>query len=262
MGWYYAVSQQRLGPVSDTEFAALVANGTITPATLVWRQGLAGWLPYAQACGPGSAEDPDHAVCAVSGRRYPKSEMLEYEGRWVSAEHRDVFFQRLREGLVPAAADKMPGPYGYGGFWIRFVARFIDGILLTVVGQVINGVLGLLFYSRFVWVGQPAQPDPKNIALFFVFTAATMLVGVGLALGYEWYFVAKYQATLGKMALGLKIVRADGSRLSNGRIVGRHFSTIISQIILCVGYMMAGWDDEKRALHDRICDTRVVKTRA
>ncbi|MBK8475616.1 MAG: RDD family protein [Opitutaceae bacterium] len=262
MGWYYAVLNQRLGPVSDTDFAALVANGTITPATLVWREGLAGWLPYAQACGPGSAEDPDHAICAVSGRRYPKSQMLEYEGRWVSAEHREVFFQRLREGLSPAAGDAMPGPYGYGGFWIRFAARFIDGLLITVVGQITNGLLGLLFYSRFVWVAQPAQLDPKNMALFFAFTAATMLVGVGIGLSYEWYFLAKYQATLGKMALGLKVVRADGTRLSNGRIVGRHFSTMISQITLFIGYMMAGWDDEKRALHDRICDTRVVKTRA
>jgi uncharacterized RDD family membrane protein YckC len=262
MKWYYSVSQQRLGPVSDTELAALVANGTITPDTQVWREGMAGWLPYSQACGPGSNEDPDHAICAVSGQRYPKSQMLQYEGRWVSAEHRDVFFQRLREGMIPAAADTMPGPYGYGGFWIRFGARFIDGILLTVVGQVTNGLLGILFYSRFVWVGQPAQPDPKALPLYFTYVAITMLAGVGIGLGYEWYFLAKHQATLGKMALGLKVVRADGSRLSSGRIIGRYFSTIVSQITLCIGYMMAGWDDEKRALHDRICDTRVIKTRA
>ena len=260
MGWYYAVSNQRLGPVSDTEFAALVANGTITPVTLVWRQGLAGWLPYSQACGPGSAEDPDHAVCAVSGRRYPKSQMLQYEGRWVSAEHRDVFFQRLREGVNPAAADTMPGPYGYAGFWLRFAARFIDGILLTVVGQVTNGLLGFLFYNRFVWIGQPAQPAAGAMALYLGYLAMTMLVGLGYGLAYEWYFVAKYQATLGKIALGLKIVRADGSRLSNGRIIGRHFANLISAITLYIGYMMAGWDDEKRALHDRICDTRVIKT--
>ncbi len=56
-------------------------------------------------------------------------------------------------------------------------------------------------------------------------------------------------------------MRADGTPLSTGRIIGRHFAEMISNMILCIGYMMAGWDDEKRALHDRICDTRVIRTR-
>ncbi len=263
MGWYYAVSNQRLGPVSDTEFAALVSNGTITATTLVWRQGMPGWVPYAQVPGadPATTEEADSAVCAVSGKRYPKSQMLQYEGRWVSAEHRDVFFQRLREGLAPAAADKMPGPFGYGGFWLRFVARFIDGAIMLVANQIVNGLLGLVFFSRFIWLGEPAQPDPGQLALYFAYTFGSLAVNLGLGLAFDWFFVSRYQATPGKLALGLKIVRADGSRLTTGRIIGRHFAEMISYIILAIGYMMAGWDDEKRALHDLICDTRVIKTR-
>ncbi len=191
MGWYYAVSNQRLGPVSDSDFAALVANGTITPATLVWRQGMAGWLPYGQVVGS-ATEDADSAVCAVSGRRYPKNQMLQYEGRWVSAEHRDVFFQRLREGLVPAAADTMPGPFGYGGFWIRFAAKFIDGILMAVVNQVTNGLLGLIFYGRFIWFGEPAQPTPDSFALYFGYLGLTVVVNMAIGLAYNWFFLAKY----------------------------------------------------------------------
>ncbi|HLP06692.1 MAG TPA: RDD family protein, partial [Opitutaceae bacterium] len=171
----------------------------------------------------------------------------------------DVFFQRLREGLNPAAADTMPGPYGYAGFWVRVGAKFIDGIIVTVVTQIANGLLGILFFSRFIWMGQPAPSH--NMGLFFAYTAATFLVNLTIGLGFSWFFLAKYQATPGKLALGLKVVRADGSRLRSGRIIGRHFSELISYIIMCIGYMMAGWDDEKRALHDRICDTRVIRTR-
>jgi uncharacterized RDD family membrane protein YckC len=40
--------------------------------------------------------------------------------------------------------------------------------------------------------------------------------------------------------------------------LGRHFAKILSGIILYIGYLMAFWDDEKRALHDRICSTRVI----
>jgi hypothetical protein len=51
----------------------------------------------------------------------------------------------------------------------------------------------------------------------------------------------------------------DGSNLSYGRSAGRHFAKYISGLTLWIGYIMAGVDEEKRSLHDRICDTRVIK---
>jgi uncharacterized RDD family membrane protein YckC len=83
-----------------------------------------------------------------------------------------------------------------------------------------------------------------------------------IALSYEIAFIRKFDATPGKMAMGMKILRSDGAKLSVGRIIGRYFAKIISGIILAIGYIMAAVDDEKRALHDRICDSRVVKSRA
>jgi uncharacterized RDD family membrane protein YckC len=61
------------------------------------------------------------------------------------------------------------------------------------------------------------------------------------------------------MALDLKVVRPDGGPISLGRAVGRYFAKIVSGIILMIGYIMAGFDSEKRALHDMMCDTRVIK---
>ena len=63
------------------------------------------------------------------------------------------------------------------------------------------------------------------------------------------------------MAMGMKLLRSNGDKLTVGRIVGRYFSNYLSMLTLFIGYIMAGFDDEKRALHDRICDTRVIKTR-
>jgi uncharacterized RDD family membrane protein YckC len=51
----------------------------------------------------------------------------------------------------------------------------------------------------------------------------------------------------------------DGGKVSYGRAVGRHFAKYLSSFTLGIGYIMAGIDDEKRALHDRICNTRVIK---
>jgi uncharacterized RDD family membrane protein YckC len=87
------------------------------------------------------------------------------------------------------------------------------------------------------------------------------LAGMVIGCAYETFFLVRYAATPGKMALGLKVVRPDGSKLDTGRAVGRYFSKLLSAMILYIGYIMAGFDSQKRALHDIICDTRVVKTR-
>ena len=84
---------------------------------------------------------------------------------------------------------------------------------------------------------------------------------VGPAL-YEIYFVSTRSATPGKLALGLKIVRADGAPMTTGLAVGRFFAYILDSLIpLYIGFIIAGFDSEKRAVHDYICGTRVVYTR-
>ena len=84
-----------------------------------------------------------------------------------------------------------------------------------------------------------------------------------LALGafYEVYFLSAHGATPGKMAMGLRVIRADGGPISPMLALARHFAEWVSAIILMIGYIMAGFDPEKRALHDRICDTRVIHSR-
>ena len=75
---------------------------------------------------------------------------------------------------------------------------------------------------------------------------------------YNIYFVGKYGATPGKMACKLKIVTQYGEPVSYGRATGRCFAEILSGMVCYIGYIMAGFDKEKRALHDHICSTRVV----
>lgn len=269
MQWYYAVGGQRLGPVSQAGYEQLVREGVIKPDTLVWRQGMSAWQPQSSVAGElptGGVESPggmaatgaegggdDTEVCSVSGKRYPKREMIQFEGQWISAEHRDAFFQRMREGVA------QPGRFVYGGFWRRFVAKFIDGIILGLAGVVANMGLGVLLYGTANYF----RPDTTTIppTTLVLFQGLSMLIGIVLGLIYALFFIRKYSATPGKMAMGLKLVRADGSSLSVGRIIGRHFAEWISGIILLIGYIMAAFDDEKRALHDRICDTRVIKLR-
>lgn len=257
MQWYYAVNNQRQGPVTQAEFDKLVADGVIKPETLVWQAGMADWKPYSSIAGtlpPPAGVSDDTAICAVSGKRYPKREMIQYEGKWISAEHRDAYFQRLREGVVNPGDGAVPGPFGYGGFWRRFVAKFVDGIITGVLGMFLGAFVGGIF-------GATGQLQPGNTGKILLMQAIIQCLAVALGLSYDIFFIRKFDATPGKMALGLKILRPDGAKLSVGRIIGRYFAHILSAFTLLIGYIMAGFDDEKRALHDRVCDTRVIKTR-
>ena len=165
--------------------------------------------------------------------------MIRYKDSWVCAECKPRFFQRVKEGAV------LPGTMVYGGFWIRFVAKVVDGIIVGVVNQLLVVVLGSA-------IGSSQEP-----AAFFVVWILSMV----LPAVYTTFFLGKYGATLGKMACGLKVVTADGGKVSYGRALGRHLAEILSSLILLIGYIMAAFDEQKRTLHDHICSTRVIKTR-
>ena len=124
-------------------------------------------------------------------------------------------------------------PLLYGGFWERFGASFIDGLVLLIPNLIFSFVIG---------------PGFGNIL--------SILTG--------WLYFAlqesgNSQATIGKKALGLKVVNAEGQRISFGQASGRHFGKIISTIILFIGYLMMIWDEKKQTLHDKMANTYVVK---
>jgi uncharacterized RDD family membrane protein YckC len=70
---------------------------------------------------------------------------------------------------------------------------------------------------------------------------------------------SKYQATVGKLALGLKVTDMDGNNLDFVKALVRNICKIISGMIMGIGYIMAGFTDKKQGLHDMIANTLVVK---
>lgn len=262
MQWYYAFNGQRLGPVTHEEFVKLVTDGIIRGDTLVWSQGMGEWQPYVKVAGGAGATtaptvDDGTELCAVSGKRYPRSQMINHGGKWISAEHRDAYFQRYREGVAQQLVGDptVPGPFGYGGFWRRFAAWVIDSMVVGGVFMVLAMVLAMFIGATMR--GSSGEPSAAVLIMVFGIYGVVFLV----ALFYHTYLTSKYGATWGKMAMGLKVVRADGSALSFGRSLGRFFAHGLSSLVMNIGYIIAGFDDQKRALHDHVCDTRVIKTR-
>ena len=188
--------------------------------------------------------------CAQCGRAFSHSDLVQIAGNWVCADCKPAFLSRL---LASGAATS--SRWHYAGFWIRFAGVFIDGLLM----QVVRIPLSLLLLGTII--SPLATARPNSTALTGAMLTLTF-VGMLIAFLYEVIMIRYYGATLGKMAVGVKVARTDGSGVGWGTSVGRYFMKLVSGLILCIGYIMAGFDDEKRALHDRVCDTRVVYKRS
>ena len=100
--------------------------------------------------------------------------------------------------------------------------------------------------------------NDHNVCLVSVITVADGNITKATAAYYAWFHASHSMATPGKMAVGIKVVRLSGERISLARGIGRYFATILSGLILGIGFLMAAFTDRKQALHDMICDTLVV----
>jgi uncharacterized RDD family membrane protein YckC len=268
MKWYYAEGGRQVGPVEESALDELVRQGVVRDETLVWREGMAAWQRHGAVRGssnpsappptPGAAAAPTMApasetrYCSECGRPFPASQLTSHGDVSVCAQCQPAYMQRLHSGARH-----------FGGFWIRFLAIIIDGIIIGVVSTIIRLPLGLMIGG--VGLGLGRNPDPGQVlaALPAIVSLAglSFLIQLGLSLAYEVYFLSTKGATPGKMALGLKVTRADGGPISAGLAAGRYFARILSWLTLCIGFIIAGFDREKRSLHDHICGTRVVYSR-
>jgi uncharacterized RDD family membrane protein YckC len=241
--WYYAENGRQSGPVSNAEFLKQISRGAITPETLVWHSGMSAWEPYGGLAGK-TAAGTGEAPCHYCGKVFPSAELIDFSGTRVCAACKPLFVQQFKENAEAAP----PLTRRYAGFWIRVVASIIDGILCNIISQMF--VLPLTLLSRAYAPGESAQ-----LALVGLSSLIPIIPGF---IYYTWPLV-KYGATPGKMACGLKVIRSDGSALSWGRAIGRQFATMLSSMILFIGYIMAALDKvEHKTLHDIICDTRVI----
>lgn len=251
MNLYYAEGDRQVGPIGKAELQTLIKTKKINSQTLVWEPGMQEWEQlglFVRRKNHGGAQSSQstppmpQSSCSECGQTFAENDMIRFADAWVCATCKPIFVQKIKEGVTIAGAME------YAGFWIRFGAWFIDYIILAIATTIIY--LPLSFLGVF---------SADEAAIFITIQLVSMILNFIIPAVYDTWFVGKYAATPGKMACKLKVVMADSARVSFGRAVGRHFAKYISGLILCIGFIMAGFDDQKRTLHDRICDTRVIK---
>ncbi|CAD5289692.1 MULTISPECIES: RDD family protein [unclassified Imperialibacter] len=154
----------------------------------------------------------------------------------------------------------------YAGFWLRFVAYIIDYIIVYVAQSFV--LLPIFAALGFGFATTPGLFDDSMsteeavgmIAAFASVMSVTIFITFAIqVLYFSLMESSKSQATVGKIALGLKVTDADGNKLDFGKALLRNLGKIVSSMILGIGYIMAGFTEKKQALHDMIASTLVVK---
>ena len=195
-----------------------------------------------------AAAPASQALCAECKRMFATGEMVPFGEQWICAGCKPIFFQRVREGVQTDFV------MHYAGLWVRFVATVVDVAVFILMCLAITLVVG---YSAVLLVREGLLPPTSVNRLRNGWFPAFLAYGVpGI---YQTIFVGRFGATIGKMACRLKVVRPDGSSVGYGRAFVRYFAEWVSVISLFIGFIMICFDGQKRALHDHICSTRVVR---
>ncbi len=155
-----------------------------------------------------------------------------------------------------------PQPLVNAGFWLRLLAHIIDKIIVSSFLSIFSVLFGIK--AAISMIPMLINGDAATITTFVTTLISSMMMFIPIAILTKWlYFTlmesSSMQATVGKMALGIKVTDLNGERVTFARATGRHFSKIISSAILGIGYIMAAFTEKKQGLHDIIAGTLVVK---
>jgi uncharacterized RDD family membrane protein YckC len=210
------------GPAPLEEMKSWIREGRVSGATLIWRSDSPSWVPASQ--------------------------FTEFQPELGGAP-------QLRSG------ESFMEPVG---FWPRLAAYIIDRIALGIVSYMV----WTLIANAFGWQTPqpPTTPDMDRIMKWIMedwmpYTVRQMAIYLPMHLLYEVLMNGRWGATLGKMVIGARIVRQDGSAIGYSGAFVRWWAERLSDMTCYIGYLFVAFRDDKRALHDLICGTRVIYKR-
>ena len=235
---------ERHGPYKEDDVREWLRSGKVSPADLAWYEGLADWQPLSvlfrdDVPSAGPAADAPHAAPGAP-------------------------LQALPQTTAAALED-------HAGFWKRFGAWLIDYVILFIPTVLIFMSTGTMdaFMQYWTQVKSGASPEVAGLALKSAMLVPGIIIGI---IGFAYYLLfesSKWQATPGKLALGIRVTDSDGGAIGMRRSVVRNAVRLlnITQIpfiglIPFVSYIVTAWTPRKQGLHDMLAKALVLNGRA
>ncbi|MEO7068532.1 MAG: RDD family protein [Rhodanobacter sp.] len=232
---------ERHGPYKEEDVQQWMRSGQVSRDDLAWYDGLADWQPL-------SVLFPDAVATASTATS--------------SAEPTAPIITAPLPQTTTAALED------YAGFWKRVAAYILDAIVLYIPGMLISNMMGDAAAKAAMKDAIASAAGDPHLALaaqmhyYDVMWPAMLISGVLAWLYFAFCESSAWQATIGKLALGIRVTDMHGNRISFPRALGRYGAKIISTLLLCIGLLMVAWTRRKQGLHDLMADTLVLNGRA
>ncbi|KFN44069.1 RDD family protein [Arenimonas oryziterrae] len=256
--WYYVDRhQQRQGPVEAELIREAYRSGQINGDSLVWREGMGQWQPLRQFELEFDLEDEPASLAMPAAA--PAYETTAYAAHVSTPTSVGSPYAPPSANLIDHAVHR-DGHVVYAGFWRRYAASVIDGLIFALVFGLIFGALIAIGGAS---LGALENPDSMAGGFAVTFILMVYVVPIFLQAGYyTWMHASPSQATWGKRAVGIKVV-SQGERISTARSLGRWAAYFFLHLFTCgvstlVSAFMAGLSERKQGLHDMMVDTLVV----
>lgn len=272
--WYYADAQrQRHGPVEDRDIRALYQRGELNAQTLVWREGLSEWASLESL----SEELALHTTApAATGGIDLRADLAAIANGTAplpgtgGGTHSPYAASSTAMGSGHGAVHG-DGPVVHAGLWRRVAAWLVDTALIQSV--IMASISPFLLFTTL-----PKSPEINGAAIVALI-AISVIFTILTPIYYGRMHSSKYMATIGKMLIGIKVCRSNGSQIGFARGISRYiihsaYQTLITvaasatvgalifSITLAAGTLIYAsilvFSQNKQALHDMICDTIVV----
>ncbi len=232
---------ERHGPYKEDDVRQWLRSGQVSPKDLAWYEGLADWQPLSVLF-PDETKATPPPIDASNPYAAPTAPLLPQ--------------------VTTAALED------HAGFWKRVGAYILDAIILYIPQLLIQKAFGVdaakeTLQQAVLNAGGDMQLVMAAQQQFYAAIWPAMLLG--LVLGWLYFALCEssaWQATLGKLALGIRVTDLQGHRISFPRALGRYPAKILSGIILGIGFLMVAWTQHKQGLHDMIVGTLVLNGRA
>lgn len=237
---------ERHGPYKEEDVRQWLRSGQVSPKDLAWHEGLADWQPLSTLF---PADQPDATAST------PAADAV-------------AAYSAASEPLQPLPQTTTAALEDYAGFWKRVAAFILDSIVLYIPNLLIMKSMGSDAAEAAMKQAILAAPgDPNAMLAAYGHFYSTMGTAMMITTVMTWLYFSlcessAWQATLGKLALGIRVTDLQGNRISVARALGRYPAKLLSYLILCIGFLMVAWTRHKQGLHDMIAGTLVLNGRA